>query len=146
MKKIIFLVIVCGVLFFFVGCAAQQLLSYTPKSLEPHGRGITIASSTPYNCRILGEVEGKDSSSAAMQGATLEKLREGALNDLKNEAGAAVGNNRRIMLRITNEASICQGVIKGALKEGECRMFPSNIALSSISYRIHAEIFECGEK
>ncbi len=144
MKNVIFLGITCGALLFFAACADPKP-PYTLKALESQGRGITIAHSTPYNCKILGEVEGKDSI-AGRQPTTFEKLRESAMNDLKNNAGTAVGNNKRIMLRINKEAKICQGFVKSAMIEDECSNFPQKSYTFPEAYRIHADIFECGEK
>ena len=45
---------------------------------------------TPYNCRVLGEVEGSDNANG-YDGATYESMRKSAYNDLKNEAVEVVG-------------------------------------------------------
>ena len=55
-----------------VGCGdpVPELPHYKPKSIEPQGKGITIAKSTPYNCKILGEVEGKDNTNGTRRSNT----------------------------------------------------------------------------
>ena len=61
---------------------------------------------------ILGEVEGKDNVGNT-RGVTRELLREGALNDLKNEAGNVVTGGKRIMLSITKEQVTCVAKLQG---------------------------------
>lgn len=39
--------------------------------------------------------------------ASVDKVRDGALNDLKNNALAVAGSGKRIMLSITNEEAQC---------------------------------------
>ncbi|WP_110581438.1 DUF4156 domain-containing protein [Helicobacter cinaedi] len=136
-----------------VGCGdpVPELPHYKPKSLEQQGKGITIAKSTPYNCKILGEVEGKDNTNGT-KGATRELLREGALNDLRNEAGDAAGVGKRIMLNITNEEVLCSVVLEG--KKGKTQQTikcTDGLPIDAIngkllSHRIHAQVFDCGEK
>lgn len=142
-----------GASLLFVGCGdpVPQLPAYKPKALEQQGKGITVAKSTPYNCKILGEVEGKDNTQGT-SGATRELLREGALNDLKNEAGETAGAGKRLMLNITKEVVQCLAVIDG--KKGATRAtidctegLPANAQSGTLlSHRIHAQVFECGEK
>lgn len=147
MRKFIYLGMI-GVPFLFFGCIdpATPLPQFTPTALESQGKGITIANSTPYNCKILGEVEGKDDASGT-QGVISEKLREGAINDLKNEAGATAPN-KRIMLRITNEKVQCRGLVRNQTRDFDCTNgIPKGVTnVIPISHRIHAEVFECGDK
>ena len=42
------------------GCV--QFVPYEGKSLNPEARGITTVRSTPYGCKVLGEVEGKETT------------------------------------------------------------------------------------
>jgi len=67
----------------FIACNSEPPLpQYKPKPLEAQGKGITVAKNTPYNCKVLGEVEDKDNTGNT-HGATKETLREGTINDLK---------------------------------------------------------------
>ena len=153
MKKLVSLGIGIGVSFLIFGCAdpEPQLPMFKPKALEAQGKGITVAKSTPYNCKALGEVEGKDDTQGT-QGATRETLREGAINDLKNEAGNVVGENKRIMLKIDKEEVLCNALVQEnrqlLRKVVKCNDgLPSNAIQGSLaSHRIHADIFDCGEK
>ncbi len=131
------------------GPEPQPLPQYTPKALEAQGKGITIAKSTPYNCVILGEVEGKDNVGNT-RGVTGELLRESALNDLKNEAGNVASNGKRIMLAITKEKVMCQAKFQKDAKTQmvDCTDGTPQGAISARleSHRIHAQVFECGNK
>lgn len=124
-----------------------QLPQYEPKTLNENARGIAVAYSVPYNCKVLGEVEGKDEAQGK-QGPTFEKIREGATNDLRNQAADLVRNGQRLMLSVTKEAMICQmRTKKDKYQEEDCTLWnklPDNGQI--LSYRIHANVFECGEK
>lgn len=154
-KKLAQLLIVSGSPFLFFGCIEEpepQAPLYTPKALESQGRGVTFADSTPYNCMILGKVEGRDYVSGR-RGATREKLRESVRNELKNEAGRVVGENKRIMLRITREDVRCIVLLRnGTRQEIQCNNPVSvggdgNIVnLAFLSHSVEAEVFDCGEK
>lgn len=124
-----------------------QLPAYEPKTLNENARGIAVAYSVPYNCKVLGEVEGKDEA-AGKAGPTFEKIREGATNDLRNQAGDLVRGGQRLMLSVTKEAMICQvRTKKDQFQEYDCTLWnklPPNAQI--LSYRIHANVFECGEK
>lgn len=101
-------------------------------------RGITEVRDTPYNCKVLGEVEGSDDATG-YAAATLGQVRKGALNDLRNEAVAVVGAGKRITLYILNEWALCYG------ERGRLVGCPQN-AVYVNSYRVRAQIFDCGEK
>ncbi|MWV63074.1 hypothetical protein DCO58_00790 [Helicobacter saguini] len=124
-----------------------QLPAYEPKTLNENARGIAVAYSVPYNCKVLGEVEGKDDTEGRA-GPTFEKIRDGAQNDLKNQAGDLVRGGQRLMLSVTKEAMICQvRTKKDQYQEYDCTLWnklPTNSKI--LSYRIHANVFECGEK
>lgn len=123
------------------GCATQQ---YFPKTLDEKAKGIATVRTTPYGCKVLGEIEGKDNSPAqpamtVIIGNTLSALRDGAMNDLRNNAVEVVGNSsKRTVLKIVSEVAYCaEGV--------DC----SNQTMESQSihsYLVKAEIFECGDK
>ena len=124
-----------------------QLPPYEPKTLNESARGIAVAYSVPYNCKVLGEVEGKDDA-AGKAGPTFEAIRDGVLNDLRNQAADLVRGGQRLMLSITKEAMICQTrTKKDKFQEEDCTLWNKMPANSQIlSYRIHANVFECGEK
>lgn len=86
---------------FMVGCGKEPTITpevtkspYIPKQLKEQARGITVAKDAPYSCKILGEVEGKDIV-GDRRDATKELLREGAMNDLRNEATYITGKARK---------------------------------------------------
>lgn len=134
--------LICGILWsiFFAGCADVM---FEPKPLEMQARGITLSKGIPYNCKILGEVEGKDSPEGR-DNATREKLRESAMNELRNEAYYAMGENKRAILHITKEIALCRRWVGKSLKNVDCTNETSNYGL--YIYRIHAQVFDCGEK
>ncbi|MBN6073822.1 DUF4156 domain-containing protein [Aggregatibacter actinomycetemcomitans] len=135
MKKLIvsltFVTIVSSAL---SGCVGFE--SYVGKQLNPEARGIATVRATPYGCHVLGEAEGKDSVDQFTQGYNKEKLRDSALNDLRNQAAEIVGrSNKRITLRIIEEGITCGG---------ECsKDYPH---LTMTGYKVVGQIFECGEK
>ena len=120
---------------------------YEPKTLNENARGISVAYSMPYNCKVLGEVEGKDDANGKA-GPTFEQIREGATNDLRNQAADLVRSGKRLMLSVTKEAMICQmRAKKGKYQEEDCTIWnklPDNGQI--LSYRISANVFECGDK
>ncbi|RDU70508.1 hypothetical protein CQA66_08070 [Helicobacter aurati] len=124
-----------------------QLPPYEPKTLNESARGIAVAYTMPYNCKVLGEVEGKDEA-GGKAGPTFEQIREGATNDLRNQAADLVRGGQRLMLSVSKEAMICQvRTKKDKYQEEDCTLWnklPPNAQI--LSYRIHANVFECGEK
>ncbi|TLD80113.1 DUF4156 domain-containing protein [Helicobacter sp. MIT 05-5293] len=153
-KRLAQLSIILGSPLLFFGCLEEpepQAPLYTPKALESQGRGITIAHSTPYNCKILGEVEGRDYVSGR-RNPTRDKLQESARNELKNEAGEVAGENRRIMLRITKEETKCMVLFKNGIKQEITCKEPVIIGKDNIvggallSHSVKADVFDCGEK
>ena len=117
------------------GCGSPM---FSPKPLDVSARGITEVRDTPYNCKVLGEAEGSDDATG-YAAATLERVRKGALNDLRNEAVAVVGAGKRITLYILNEWALCYG------ERGRPVGCPQN-AVYVNSYRVRAQIIDCGEK
>ena len=117
------------------GCGAPMFL---PKPLDTSARGITEVRDTPYNCRVLGEAEGSDDATV-YAAATLEQVRKGALNDLRNEAVAVAGTGKRITLYILNEQALCYG------EQDRLVRCPQNSVYVN-SYHVRAQIFDCGEK
>ena len=124
-----------------------QLPSYEPKKLNEEARGIAVAYSIPYTCKLLGEVEGRDDSDGKVP-PSFEDIREGATNDLRNHASELVNEDSRILLKLTKEAMICEmRVNDGKYEEKDCTTWgkiPQNGKI--LSYRIHANVFECGTR
>lgn len=124
-----------------------QLPAYEPKKLSEEARGIAVAYSVPYTCKLLGEVEGKDSSDGKVP-PSFEDIREGATNDLRNKAAELVNEDSRILVKLTKEAMICEMRVKdGQYEEKDCtawQKIPQNGKI--LSYRVHANVFECGTK
>lgn len=109
---------------------------YVGKQLNPEARGIATVRATPYGCHVLGEAEGKDSVDEFTSGYNKEKLRDSALNDLRNQAAEIVGRtNKRITLRIVEEGVTCGG---------ECSKEHPHLAMTG--YKVVGQIFECGDK
>ena len=99
------------------GCGAPM---FSPKPLDVSARGITEVRDTPYNCKVLGEAEGSDDATG-YAAATLEQVRKGALNDLRNEAVAVMGAGKRITLYILDEWALCYGE-RGRPRSGARKM------------------------
>lgn len=125
-----------GILLMLTGCAMK---SFTPKMLNEKARGITTVKSSPYGCKFLGEIEGSDGAPViAFQqyGSTITEAREGALNDVRNQAVDVTG--KRIVLNIIREQAVC-------LDGTECSHLKNQEILVS-KYIVTAQIFECGNK
>lgn len=120
---------------------------YEPKMLNEGAKGIAIANSVPYTCILLGEVEGRDSSDGRAA-PSFEEIREGTLNDLRNHATELVYNDSRILVSLTKEAMTCEMMLDdGKFEERDCTswsVIPNNGRI--LSYRIHANVFECPGK
>ena len=130
---------------FFGGGDDESKPLYQPKQLDAQAKGITVAKSTPYNCKILGEVEGKDYATGK-RGATKESIREGAVNDVRNQAAQVAGKGTRAMVAITKEVSECEVSVGFMPKTVSCSNIPSNATNPKpISYRISAQVYDCGK-
>ena len=131
---------------FFGGGDDTSLPQYAPKQLDAQAKGITVAKNTPYNCKILGEVEGKDYATGK-RGATKESIREGAINDVRNQAAQVAGKGTRAMVAITKEVSECEVSVGFRAQTVSCSDIPKNATNPKpISYRISAQVFDCGAK
>ena len=128
---------------FLTGCGlfstVEEKPPYQPKPIEAQARAVTVAKNIPYNCKILWEVEGKDSSRGT-RGATKTMLREGAINDLRNEAYYVGGQGKRVMVNITKE--LCKVWNGNNWQSVDCNALQGN----ALSYRIHAQVFDCGDR
>lgn len=142
------------------GCFGEgpqaPLPEFKPKALDEKARGITIASSKPYNCKIVGETEGYDEVEGRMSGVTRTKIRTGAINDLKNESVHAIKEGQKVMIAISKAEMRCKeypldkkGKVnwKEQPKEINCSSYsnlPDNMEI--ISYRVYGDLYDCGQK
>ncbi|QPB41807.1 hypothetical protein [Rodentibacter haemolyticus] len=146
MKKFLLgAVIVTGVATMLTGCVVTK--PFEPKPLDEKARGISIVRSTPYGCKVLGEVEGFDKTNSDKNrpfdviytDPTLEEARRGALNDARNNAVEVAGKAKRVTLRIVEAKATC------FTPNGVCA--PNIIDTSRVlSFRVSAQVFECGKK
>ena len=127
-----------------VGCGPT--LPYAPKELEKGARTVTVAKTTPYNCKLLGEAEGKDNAEGKIS-PSYEQIREGALNDLRNTA-ADVAHGKRAMVSPTKEKMVCSkiGFFGGRSGRFDCSLETMGKKTAIENLRIHAQVFDCGEK
>lgn len=128
-----------GLSLILTGCSTEL---FVPKALNDNARGISAVSITPIGCRALGEVEGKDEkkplAGVFVVGSSLLTLREGAMNDLRNNAADVVGSfKKRTVLKVISETAFCS--------KGHCpnQQFESK---DMHSYLVKAEIYDCGNK
>lgn len=122
----------------------SQMPTFSIIEVEDKNRAITVAKTAPYNCVALGEIEGKDSA-AGTRGATTEVLRTSALNDLKNEAGFVVdATKRKVMLQVLREVSLC--LVDEGLVDCNKQQRVEGRLPQAFSYRIQAQVFDCGSK
>lgn len=111
---------------------------FQPKPLNENAKDIATVQSTPYGCKALGEVEGKDHYDIGWYVAGLGDLRESAINELRNNAAEVVGNRtKRITLRIVEE--VCY---RGSVA---CKDLNNEHQIVT-DYRVTGQIFECGNK
>ncbi|MWV61815.1 hypothetical protein DCO58_07540 [Helicobacter saguini] len=131
---------------------------FKPSSLDEKARGITIASSKPYNCKIVGESEGYEEAGNT-RGATKQKMRQGAINQLKNESVHAIAEGQKVMIAIGKEEMKCrvkEQVVVGEGKKKQVQVkynevdcttwdpIPENAVI--LSYRIYGDLYDCGAK
>jgi len=135
MMKVLNLALLCAAAGLLSGCVAPQ---FEPKPLLVNSKGIATVRSTPYNCKVLGEAEGNDEANGRMN-PTIDRLRQGAINDLKNEAVEIVGLHKRVVLYIIKEEALCYWLFEGIKA---CPVGSS----SALGYRVRAQIFDCGDK
>ena len=136
--KISNLMLVCVYILMLGGCVAK----YAPKVLDPNSKYITFIESNPHNCKYIGQIEGNDVqpiNPGILVFGTFEQLKEGAFNDLKNNALTVVGAARRISLRVINEQALCYGSYNRLESCRENRPYID-------AYKIKAEVFDCGER
>ncbi|WP_291935802.1 hypothetical protein [Campylobacter sp.] len=120
---------------FFNGCDVTP--PFQVVQLQENARGITVARSTPYNCTVLGEVEGRSENNG--YGANLQLMRDSAVNDAKNNAAYVIGEGKRAMINIVSEKAVC-------LLNGQRVDCSGNVIGYVQSYRINAQVFDCGIK
>ena len=133
--KVLNLALLCAVAGILSGCVAPQ---FEPKPLLANSKGIAMGNSTPYSCKVLGEAEGSDEANGRINPA-IERLRQGAINDLKNEAVEIVGLHKRVVLYIIKEEALCYWLFEGI------KACPAGSS-SALGYRVRAQIFDCGDK
>lgn len=146
-KKPLNLSTLLGLSVLLAGCATKD---FVPKQLNENAKGISTVRTTPYGCKVLGEIEGKDdippsdgvppiAGGARLVGNSLSVMRDGAMNDLRNNAVDVVGNSKkRTVLKIVSEVAFCSAGV--ACKDQTIDSQYVN------SYLVKAEIFECGDK
>lgn len=139
-KRFLYLGILLGLSTVLTGCATK---TFVPKALNENAKGISTVRSTPYGCKVLGEIEGKDEKKSIageiIIGGTLFSMREGAMNDLRNNAVEVVGNSKkRTVLKVISEVAFCAQGYKCPNQEIEIQNIDS--------YLVKGEIFECGDK
>lgn len=150
--------VVCsaGIIMSLTGCFEKEpdRPLFKAKALEDKARGITIASSKPYNCKIVGETEGYDGVEGFAQ-ITREKARMGAINDLKNQSVYAIKEGKKVMIAISKESMECNAypMKKEKIKWDkqptlvDCTAYktlPKNWQI--ISYKVYGDLYDCGEK
>lgn len=160
MKVGIQLVCGVGICMILAGCGKEPepvLPEFQPKALNDNARGITIASSKAYNCKIVGEMEGHDEVKGKVIGVTKAKIRRGAMNDLKNEAAYAIKDGQKVMISITKEEMRCEQypldkkgrpIPKARPKNVNCINWEeiSDEKAKIVSYKVYADLYDCGNK
>lgn len=139
-KQFLYLGILLGFSTVLTGCATKP---FVPKPLNENAKGISTVRTTPYGCKVLGEIEGKDEKQSItgeiVIGGTLLSMRESAMNDLRNNAVEVVGNSKkRTVLRIVDQIAFCAQGYKCLNQDLERQDIHS--------YWVKGEIFECGDK
>lgn len=138
-----------GIMIVISGCAKGP--AYTPSTLDSQARGITIATSKPYNCKIEGELEATESA-RGKSSVTKESIREGAINNLKNEAVHAVKEGSKMMIKIDRETMKCKkkpsffGLVGKNKPEFACQEPINPKKIDIVEYKIYADIYSRGEK
>ncbi|MDY5950099.1 MAG: hypothetical protein SPJ16_02740 [Helicobacter sp.] len=149
-----------GVCMSLSGCFEKpkpNIPEFQPKALSENARGITMASSKAYHCKIVGEMEGHDEVRGKVSNVTRERIRQGAINDLKNELTYAIKDGQKVMIHISREQMKCRAypvdkkgkvIPKSHLKEMDCTDWedvPEDRG-QIISYKVYADLYDCGDK
>lgn len=130
-----------------------RLEPYKPVELLEEAKGIAVLNGIPLNCKLLGEVEGIDSSDG--KGApSFEEIRAGTLNDLRNKTLDVADARDRVVVVPRKEAMTCELRSKDKLNvfdERDCTTWKKIPEVEGeegkiLFYRIHADVFDCGAR
>lgn len=120
-----------GALLVLASCS--QLPEFTAKPLNNNAKQISVVREIPYGCRVVGNVSGLDSEHKGQRFPRLDMVREGALNDLRNNSADLLGKRQNMHVRIINEYATC--FIK------DCENLKDDDIVKS--YHVEAQILEC---
>lgn len=112
---------------------------YIPTQLNENAKGVATTRGTPFNCKMLGEVEGKESwGHNGQRLGSPEQVIEGAMNDVRNKAADVVGSaKKRFVLYVIKDDADCGS-----------HVCSKDVADSPVlvKYSVTAQVFECGDK
>jgi len=143
MKLFRFALGLVGVTLLFVGCGGGGNTGIADgeegesgyMDLDP--TQVTVAKSIPYNCKLLGEVQGSFGSLSP------DAIREEALTDARTKAAQVVGSENRTTIVITREVATCKG--KGG-KDYTCSPASAKVVPPGavLTHTFEAQVFDCG--
>lgn len=131
------------ILFFILGCGAR-LPEYQPRTLNSEkAKSILITQTPPYNCVLLTQMSGKDDA-IGKNSTTINKLCEGAYNDLRNKA--ATIKSDRLIFNIIEEKLMCDKFFLYDCTSLKQNLYISDINLNGLlSCEVQAQLFDCSK-
>ena len=129
--------------FVLIGCVPPP--APHPKIiLHEEARKVLLSEGTMVNCRILGQVEGKDEQSG-YPWVEYNQLDENAKNDLRNNAAVLNRDNKLANVRILSKEIHCQLPRIGWTNCS--RSYVENDPYILVKYvKYKGEILDCGER
>lgn len=132
-----FMIVACIPLWLLLtGCSVKH---YAQKPILYGADSIPVTSVSPSSCKYVGDVQGNDGTDIKDSPGRKGEVRQGALNNLRNNAFGVASKLTQPVIYITQEEANCVGF-------GIYPCDPKTISGGSSvqNYIIKGQIFECG--
>lgn len=132
--------------FVLAGCNYTPPPKHSDIYLNDEAKSVLLSEGTMVNCRVLGQVEGKDERyQGEYPPAIYTQLDENAKNDLRNNASVYNKQDRLISVRILDKEIHCFDTRLGWTNCSSAYMkaYP-NSEVKYVKYK--GEILDCGER
>lgn len=142
MEKPKILIFGFGIMAMLGGCTVKE---FTPKALNSGADRIAVVSQLLSNCKYISDVYGYDERPDVVGEVTYmtkERMRQGALNDMKNKAIGVALELKRPTILIKREKPVCSRLF--VAKECDPNKDLSNYIV--VKYSIEGEIYDCSDK
>lgn len=133
------------------GCAGK-FPPYEMSKLENEAKGIALVKpgERVFGCKSEGDIEATETA-FDKSGTTLDDIRKGAENQLRNEAVHTTKAGNKIVLRLSEPEVKCKkkpsffGLLGRNSPQYVCTSINTK-KVDIVSYHIKAEVLSCGEK